>query len=126
RELVLRPDTPLENDVKDMIAAQLAAAQERFTAIGHGRDGDSGTSPGTWRPAWLLRAASLRTPATAGCPLKMSTRWPPQPPGAGSCHPGVVASRVSDPGKRATTSRRSRVPPMPRGQRLGTDFCMPV
>ncbi len=41
RELVLRPDTPLENDVKDMIAA----AQERFTAIGHDRDGENGTSP---------------------------------------------------------------------------------
>jgi len=27
-----------------MIAAQLDAAQARFTAIGHGHDGDSGTS----------------------------------------------------------------------------------
>jgi hypothetical protein len=43
RELILRPDTPLEADVKDMIAAQLDAAEGRFTAIGHGRDGDSGT-----------------------------------------------------------------------------------
>ena len=42
RELILRPDTPLDADVKDMIAAQLDAAQERFAAIGHGRDGDSG------------------------------------------------------------------------------------
>ena len=43
RELILRPDTPLEADVKDMIA-QLDAAQGRFDAIGHGRDGDSGAS----------------------------------------------------------------------------------
>ena len=44
RELILRPDTPLDPDVKDMIAAQLDAAQARFTAIGHGRDRESGTS----------------------------------------------------------------------------------
>jgi hypothetical protein len=44
RELILSPDTPLEAGVKDMIAAQLDAAQERFTAIGHGRDPDSGAS----------------------------------------------------------------------------------
>jgi HD domain len=44
RALILRPDTPLGADVKDMIAAQLDAAQARFTAIGHGRDGDSGIS----------------------------------------------------------------------------------
>ncbi len=37
RALILRPDTPLEADVKDMIAAQLDAAQERFATIGHGR-----------------------------------------------------------------------------------------
>ena len=41
RELILRPDTPLEADVKDMIVGQLDAAQERFTAIGHSHDGDS-------------------------------------------------------------------------------------
>ncbi len=35
---------PLEADVKDMIAAQLDAARERLTVIGHGRDGESGTS----------------------------------------------------------------------------------
>ena len=45
RELILRPDTPLAADVKDMIAAQLGAAQERFAAIGHGRDGGSQASP---------------------------------------------------------------------------------
>ena len=44
RELILHPETPLEADVKDMIAAQLDAAHERFAAIGHGRDGDTGTS----------------------------------------------------------------------------------
>jgi hypothetical protein len=42
RELILRPDTPLEADVKDMIAGQLDAAQARFAAIGHRRDGSSG------------------------------------------------------------------------------------
>jgi HD domain len=45
RALILRPDTPLEPDVKDMIAGQLDAAQERFAVIGHGRDAPSGTSP---------------------------------------------------------------------------------
>ena len=34
RELILRPDTPLEADVKDMIADQFDAARERFAAIG--------------------------------------------------------------------------------------------
>lgn len=41
RELILRPDTPLEADVKDMIAGQLDVAQGRFAMIWHGRDGDS-------------------------------------------------------------------------------------
>ena len=44
RELILRPDTPLENDVKDMIAGQLDAAQQRFAAIGDGHHGDTETS----------------------------------------------------------------------------------
>jgi HD domain len=44
RELILRPGTPLEADVKDMIAAQLDAAQERFAAIGHGPSRDSEAS----------------------------------------------------------------------------------
>ncbi len=33
RELVLRPDTPLGQDVKDMIARQLDNAGHRFAAI---------------------------------------------------------------------------------------------
>jgi hypothetical protein len=33
RELTLRPDTPLDLDVKDKIAAQLRAAEDRFAAI---------------------------------------------------------------------------------------------
>lgn len=50
RELILRPDTPLEADVKDMIVGQLDAAQERFAAIGHSHNDDSGTSQpsGAW------------------------------------------------------------------------------
>ena len=36
RALILRPDTPLEADVKDLIARQLDAAQERFAAIRSG------------------------------------------------------------------------------------------
>jgi hypothetical protein len=33
RELVLRPDTPLDDDVKHMIAGQLDNAADRFAAI---------------------------------------------------------------------------------------------
>ena len=33
RELVLRPDTPLDADVKDMIARQLDSAEGRLAAI---------------------------------------------------------------------------------------------
>jgi hypothetical protein len=44
RELILRPDTPLEADVKDMIVGQLEAAQGRFAAIERGH-GDSASSP---------------------------------------------------------------------------------
>ena len=50
RELILRPDTPLDVGVKDLIAAQFDAAQARFAAIGHGNRGASqppGTRPGS-------------------------------------------------------------------------------
>ena len=33
RELVLRPDTPLDQDVKDMIARQLDNAEHRLAAV---------------------------------------------------------------------------------------------
>jgi len=62
RELILRQDTPLDNDVKDMIARQLDAAQERFAAIGHGHHGDGETSqlsaaqPGSALPAQVGQA----------------------------------------------------------------------
>lgn len=48
RELILRPDTPLDRDVKDLIAAQLDSAQGRFAAIWHPATGtaqESGTGP---------------------------------------------------------------------------------
>lgn len=50
RELILRPDTPLDTDVKGLVAGQLDAAQERFAAIGQSHDGDSGAGrpPSVW------------------------------------------------------------------------------
>jgi Group II intron, maturase-specific domain len=33
RELIFRPDTPLDQDVKDMIAVQFDDAEDRFAAI---------------------------------------------------------------------------------------------
>jgi (p)ppGpp synthase/HD superfamily hydrolase len=42
RELILRPDTPLESDVKRMIAGQLSNAEDRFAAIYHDREAESG------------------------------------------------------------------------------------
>jgi hypothetical protein len=44
RELILRPDTPLETDVKDMIVGQLDTARERFAAIRHSQPSTSSTS----------------------------------------------------------------------------------
>ena len=44
RELILRPDTPLDPDVKNMIARQLDNAEDRFAAIC--RENAPGTSPG--------------------------------------------------------------------------------
>jgi hypothetical protein len=43
RELILRPDTPLDADVKNMIARQLGNAQGRFAAIWHGHAADNDT-----------------------------------------------------------------------------------
>jgi hypothetical protein len=47
RELILRPDTPLDTDVKTMIARQLDSAQKRFAAIWHGHDtvGETSAQP---------------------------------------------------------------------------------
>jgi hypothetical protein len=45
RELILRADTPLDPDVKDMIASQLATAEDRFAAICHDHD-VPGNGPG--------------------------------------------------------------------------------
>jgi hypothetical protein len=44
RELVLRPDTPLDDDVKDTIGGQLDSAEGRFAAIWHSL-GDGGPEP---------------------------------------------------------------------------------
>jgi hypothetical protein len=40
RELILRPDTPLDSDVKQKIAGQLDIAKDRFAAICHDHDAD--------------------------------------------------------------------------------------
>jgi hypothetical protein len=45
RELILRPDTPLDAEVKTMIAAQLDTAQGRFAALWHGPDADGAQQP---------------------------------------------------------------------------------
>jgi hypothetical protein len=63
RELILRPETPLENDVKDMIAGQFDGALERFAAIGRGRHGDSETSQSS---ATQPSSAFLHKPASHG------------------------------------------------------------
>ena len=60
RELILRPDTPLEGDARDMIAAQLDAARERFAAIGHDNHGDSRQAPA------LAVLVAIRAPVTTG------------------------------------------------------------
>jgi hypothetical protein len=46
RVLILRPDTPLEDDVKGTIAAQLDAAQARLAAIRHDHHGAVPLLPG--------------------------------------------------------------------------------
>jgi hypothetical protein len=40
RELILRPDTPLDADVKQMIVGQLDSAEHRFAAICDVHDAD--------------------------------------------------------------------------------------
>jgi hypothetical protein len=40
RQLILRPDTPLDADVKKHIAAQFDNAAVRFAALWHGPDRD--------------------------------------------------------------------------------------
>ncbi len=68
RELILRPDTPLGADVKDMIAAQLDSAAGRFAAIWH--DHDAGSGPG--RPSATGRVPSSRPLGTA---TEVMGRW---------------------------------------------------
>jgi hypothetical protein len=45
RELIQRPDTPLETDIKDMIAVQLDAAAKRLDSIEPGRSSNAGSQP---------------------------------------------------------------------------------
>ena len=45
RDLVLRPDTPLDEDVKERIAGQLDSAAERFAAIRQGPVPEAGVGP---------------------------------------------------------------------------------
>ena len=63
RELILRPDTPLEADIKDMIATQLDAAQKRLDSIRHDPDNDNATMRVCRKPhppRWALRSRTLR------------------------------------------------------------------
>jgi HD domain len=96
RELILRPDTPLEAGVKDMIAAQLDAARERFAAIGHGRDRDSGASQPFRRHFVMLTAAAVglkRSPEIRGQHDHRVRR--PQP--FGPCQPIRPAQPLTKP-----------------------------
>ena len=58
RELILRPDTPLEADVKDMIAGQLDAAQGRV------RCDRASPRRRQWGQAAIRRSARFRLAAT--------------------------------------------------------------
>jgi hypothetical protein len=59
RELILRPDTPLDSGVKQMITGQLANAEDRLAAVCHDHDADSG--PGwPFRPTRLFLTAARR------------------------------------------------------------------
>jgi hypothetical protein len=44
KELIMRPGTPLDTDVKKRIAGQLDSAASRFAAIWHGFDPDAADS----------------------------------------------------------------------------------
>ena len=73
RELILRPYTPLETDVKNMIAGQLNTARERFAAISHSQPGTRQLHNG---PAGLLLAAD-RAPAMPEPDRARATERPP-------------------------------------------------
>jgi hypothetical protein len=88
RELILCPDTPLEVDVEDMIAA--GRRPEAFTAIGHGHHhGDRGPSqPPAAQPGSTERLSGRSPPPDYGC----ATGRRELPPGEGG-RAGPVSAR---------------------------------
>jgi len=76
RELILRPDTPLEADVKDMIAGQFDTAQNRFAAIRHSQPRANGTNQ--LRADRGLLLAANRAPAMPESERAHAPDWPPR------------------------------------------------
>jgi hypothetical protein len=70
RELILRPDTPLDEDVKDMIARQLYEAEDRFAAICGDRDAaESQAFPCVRGEGEVSTAGTSRWPGANGGPV---------------------------------------------------------
>jgi hypothetical protein len=102
RELILRPATPLEADIKDMIVCQLDAAQERFAAIGHGRDDDSRASrPSAAQPGSSKRPFQHLSPPEGSGAARTQTDG--RPSARQARHPGAARLNASVPMTTATT-----------------------